>query len=307
MQHRQCAFVIGVETLGGGGVIHHARLRIDNLLQLAPRGDAFIGKIRGQAEFRHREVFRVRILWDEQRVMRLAEEARVLAGRDGAVGDDVRIRDEGRHVLRAGRELVHHGTVRGKQRERIAQALVIARRGAATQRVVTRRVVVLHRVIHRADERDLVHDLGHARETLAHLDAVGAGGDRLVRPANLFRRVRLHVEHVDVARPAPLEKEDDGLGLCLRPFLERLGAEQLRKSKPEQTQSADFDHLPARERRRVEAGTGRVSMGHGSVIAKFRFGAIPVRRLEEDLKILNARLFRELPMASDSQITGGVT
>ena len=47
------------------------------------------------------------------------------------------------------------------------------------------------------------------RQLLADLDAVGPAGDRLVRPANSFGRVRFHVEHVDVRRTAPLEKEDD--------------------------------------------------------------------------------------------------
>ena len=109
------------------------------------------------------------------------------------------------------RELVDHGAVAGKQLERIAQPLIVARRRVPGQRVVARRVVVLHRVRHATDQRHLVHDLRRLRQLLADLDAVGARRDRLVRPANALGRVRLHVEHVDVARPAPLKEEDDRL------------------------------------------------------------------------------------------------
>jgi hypothetical protein len=276
MQHRQRPFVVGIESLRGGGVVHHARLGIDDLLQLAPGGDAFVGKVGGQAQLGHREILCVRILRDEERVVRLAEETRVLAGRDRAVGDHVRIRDECRHLGRAGRELVHHGAVSREERKRITQALVVARRRGTAQRIIACRVVVLHGVMNRPDERDLVHDPGHARQAFTHLDAIRARRDRLVRSANLLRRVRLHVEHVEVTRPAPLEEEDDGPGLCLGTFLKRLGPEQLRERQAQQSQPADLEHLPAREWRGVEApaGEGLASMGHGAVIANPGSGAI---------------------------------
>ena len=58
------------------------------------------------------------------------------------------------------------------------------------------------RVIDGAQQRKLVRVLRHAREDLGDLDARNVGLDGLVRPANLGRRVRLHVPGVELARTA---------------------------------------------------------------------------------------------------------
>ncbi len=113
----------------------------------------------------------------------------------------------------------------------------------------------------RADERDLVHDLGDLGQLLADLDAAALGGDRLVRPADALGRVRLHVEHVDVARPAALEEEDDGFRADRRRgggFV-FLGRQQARERKAEQAESADLQGAAARELDAIEtvASEGR--------------------------------------------------
>ena len=63
-------------------------------------------------------------------------------------------------------------------------------------------------VIDAADERELVGVLGHAREDLGDLDARDVGLDRLERPADLDRGVRLHVPGVELGGPADQEQHD---------------------------------------------------------------------------------------------------
>ena len=75
--------------------------------------------------------------------------------------------------------------------------------------------MILHVMVHGADERHFVHHLGQPRQMLANSDAVGFAGGRFVRAANPLRRIGLHVEHVDVTRPAELIEENDGLGARL--------------------------------------------------------------------------------------------
>jgi hypothetical protein len=141
----------------------------------------------------------------------------MLTGRDRAVADDVRIADERRHAVGAWGELIDNAAERRKQIERIAEALVVGRRGVPGEGIVSGRVVVLHRVGQRADQRDLVHLLGRLWQVLADLDLGAARRDRRERTLVAFRRVRLHVEHIDMAGPAPLEQKNHSLGPDSRP------------------------------------------------------------------------------------------
>ena len=175
--------------------------------RFSSRSDRHVGR---QAQLRQVEVRRVGVLGEEERIVHLAEEARLLPRRDRAVADDVRVAtDVGMSPAPAPAR--HHRAVGREQVERVLQPDVVGRRRVPGQRVVRRRVVVLHGVGHAPHERDLVHDLRHPRQALGDLDRRRNGRDRLVRPADLVGRVRLHVEHVDVARPAELVEEDHGL------------------------------------------------------------------------------------------------
>ena len=117
----------------------------------------------------------------------LAQEAGVLAGRDRAVADDVRIGDERRRAVRGRGEAIDDGAIGGEQFARIAQPLIVGRRRHAGQAVVAGRVVVLHLVLHAAHQRHLVHDVAHARQHLADGDAGGRAGDGPIDAANLGR------------------------------------------------------------------------------------------------------------------------
>ena len=63
-------------------------------------------------------------------------------------------------------------------------------------------------VVHRADLRQQVHDLGLQRKPLADTRAGNAGLDRRVHPAILGRRIRLHIVGILLAHTA-VSPEDD--------------------------------------------------------------------------------------------------
>src|SRR5690606_15499048 len=79
----------------------------------------------------------------------------------------------------------------------------------------------------------------------ADLRAWDARGDRLIRAADGVRRVGLHIERVDMTRPAPLKQKDDRLGPRTRPRGRRRSLEQPREAQSQQSQTADLEHLPA--------------------------------------------------------------
>ena len=78
-------------------------------------------------------------------------------------------------------------------------------------------------------------------------DAIRAAGNRLVRPANIFHGVGLHVEHVDVTRPAELEKKHHRFHARFAGLGRRhgLGAQQAGQGKTEQAKAADLDCVSA--------------------------------------------------------------
>src|SRR5207253_3889829 len=141
------------------------------------------------------------VLADEQRVVGFAEEAGVLAGRHGAVGDDVGVGDEGGDAGAGGGQAIDNGAVGGTQVGRVAQPLVVGRRRVAGEAVVAGRVVVFHFVAQAAEDRHLVHHSRHSRQPFADVEARNPGGDRLEFAADAVGGVGLHVEGVVVTRP----------------------------------------------------------------------------------------------------------
>ena len=169
---------------------------------------------RRQAQLGEPEAWPVRVLSDEERVERLAEETRVLAGRNAAVAEHVRIGNKcGNCRILVRPELGDRAPIRRVQILGIAEADVVERRGVAGQAVIRRRVVVLHRVIHRPDLREPTYHFRKLRQMLTHDQARLARLDRLELAPNTLGCVGLHVECVNVRRAAELVQEDDVL--CL--------------------------------------------------------------------------------------------
>ncbi len=155
----------------------------------------------------------IRVSRDEKRVERFAQKARVLAGRDAAVAKNIRVRDERRHRRVFDRlQLGDRAAIGGVKLLGVAQADVVNRRCVAGQAVISRRIVVLHPVIHRTDLGEAIDDRRKPRQMLADTKTGLAGGDRLELAANSVGRIGLHVEGVEVRRPAELVQQDDVLG-----------------------------------------------------------------------------------------------
>jgi len=191
----------------------------------------------------------------------------MLPRRDRAVADRIGVGDERRHAIGARRQMIDHAAVRGEQVQRIAQPLVVGRRGMPGEGVVAGRIVVLHGVGQRADQRHQVHPLGRLGKLLADLDIRAACGDRLQRRAILVRGARLHVEHVNMARAAPLEQEDHAFGpraerRCLAP--PRLGRpQQARQRQSQETgPTGPQERSPGEPDAAMEIGTSARPHGH---------------------------------------------
>ena len=101
------------------------------------------------------------------------------------------------------------------------------------------------RVIHAADQRVLVGVLRHARKILGDLDARDVGLDGLVRPANLDRRVGLHVPGVELRRPAHQEQHD-AVGVFFGvDGAQRLHGEQSLRPRPSMRKRAGVQKIAA--------------------------------------------------------------
>src|SRR5262249_60221958 len=91
----------------------------------------------------------------------------------------------------------------------IAQEFEVAlERVTAAKGRECRRVVVRHRMMHAADERQAVHHLGRVRQVLADAKPRDAGRDRTELAADFGRGLWLHVERVDMARAAVVKNQD---------------------------------------------------------------------------------------------------
>ena len=91
---------------------------------------------------------------------------------------------------------------------REAVGLVAGLRDAAGQRVKTGRIVFVHPVLHAADDGDFVHDPRGAGKMFADPQAGYRSCNRLELAANLCRRIRFHVERIEVTGSAVIENQD---------------------------------------------------------------------------------------------------
>ena len=166
-------------------------------------------KLAGQVELVEPEGGGGGVGLDLERVVRRAEEARALARKL----DDVVHRVRQRHERRQAAELRQRGAQGRAEAGGVVavvpqQLQVPLERVAAAERRERRRVVVGHRVVHAADDRQPVGHAGRRGQVLADVEARHAGRDRPELPANLARGVGLHVPGVDVARAAVIEDQD---------------------------------------------------------------------------------------------------
>ena len=187
---------------------------------------------------RHFEIRVRRVGVQHERIVGLAQKSGVLPVRHIAAGvaDGPRQQHVRRHVaIRPFQFRQHAADVR------ILHAAL--EQPAGLHHLVPRVVYRGGRMIDAADQRIFVGVLRHARKILGNLDARNVGLDRLVRPANLNRRVGLHVPGVELRRPAHQEQHD-AVGVFLRiDGAQRLHGEQVVEAQAEHRQRAGVQKI----------------------------------------------------------------
>ena len=161
-----------------------------------------------------------------ERVVRRAEKSGDLAGKLDDVVHHVRQGDERGQALdlwqaRAEDRAEARGIIAV-----VAQQLQVAlERVAPAKRRERRGVVVGHRVVHAAKDRQPIHDPGRVRHVLADSEPRHARRNRPEKTTNFPRRVGLHVPRIKMAWAAIVEDQDARLNTwvcgCRRPAWSR--------------------------------------------------------------------------------------
>jgi hypothetical protein len=145
---------------------------------------------------------------------------------------------------------------------------VALRGGAAAQRGEGGRVVVRHRMVQAADDRQPVDDPRRVRQVLADPDPGHIGRDRPKLAPDLSRGVGLHVPGIKVARPAVVEDQDagtDGGGRATAlPRRGHAGAEPTCEIQPECAKAAAEEPAAAIERK-ARGASQFMFPAHGSL------------------------------------------
>ena len=110
-----------------------------------------------------------------------------------------------------------------------------------------------------------------------------------MRAADLARRLRLHVEGVQVTRSSELVEEDHRLGAYRDLVLVRLGAQQAGQGESEKTGPSDSQQIPPRRERLAIFATRRIE--HGKT---------HYRGLSAQVRSKNSFPFNKLHMRSSS-------
>jgi hypothetical protein len=192
-----------VHLLGRLRVLERRGGPVDGVPQLLPAVGAGGGQIVRREQVGHLEVRGGRVGVEDERVVRLAEVAGRVAVRQVPAGAADRLwqQDVGRQLAPAALQ-VAEGTADVRMLDPAGEEPTRLHHLVAG--VVNRR----SRVVDRADQRELVGVLGHTGEDLGYLDPASFGLDRVERPADLGRGLRLRVPGVQLARPADQEQHD---------------------------------------------------------------------------------------------------
>ena len=164
----------------------------------------------------------------------------MLTRRDAAVAQHVRVRDERRHRRVQGRLQLGDGTPVGRVKLLgVAQADVVNRGHVPGQAVISCRVVVLDPVVYRTNLGEAIDDRREPRQMFGDPEPRLTGRNRLELASNPVRGIRLHVEGVEMRRPAELVQKDDVLGtsqlarMPARPATARGAARRSPQNQPE--------------------------------------------------------------------------
>ena len=206
----------------------------------------------GRPQAVHAEVGGVRIARDLPGVVAWAQKARVLSRPDQrALHEERRQVDAGRQAVVAWPQMIERRGIAGP---------IVARRHLVEERprlrmpgqdVMSGHEVVVFPMRQRPHHRVLVGPRRQPRQMLADHEPGNARGNGPKFAANLRRRIRLRVEHIEMARRAGEKNEDHRLRRPRgrRGALRRHGplSQQRRQAHPEQARVADLQHLATRD------------------------------------------------------------
>ena len=143
--------------------------------------------------------------------------------------------------------------------------------------VVATAAVVVEIVRHRADDAVAVGDFRQLREVFADPQPRSPAADRAHWPADVGRRVRLHVEGFVLARAAEEEQEDHRLRPWLRASRRRLGGKHLRQRDSQEPCTTNLQHGATAEPPRHQTGSTE-DLEHGGSVSR---RAAPARHRTE--------------------------
>ena len=118
----------------------------------------------------------------------------------------------------------------------------------AAQCCKRRRVVIGHRMVHAAHDRQTIHHTRYLGQVLADPNPWHRGGNRAELTADLCRGTRLHVISVNMARPAIMKDQDAGADRPHRPrgglHLVCRRTESLGAAEQEESTQVNLTHRP---------------------------------------------------------------
>ena len=181
--HPEGAFEVGVEQPGVGRRLERADGPVDRRAERPPARLAHRRDVIRRQQVGDLERLVIGIGIEDERVIRLAEVSGGVSVRQVAAGRADRLgqHDIRRRVVPRPLELGHHRAIR----RMLGPA---GEQPAGLHHLVPGVVDGRRRVVHRADQRDLVHHRRQPGEDLRDLDARHLGGDRSERPADLLGR-----------------------------------------------------------------------------------------------------------------------
>jgi len=116
---------------------------------------------------------------------------------------------------------------------------------------------VVDAVMHRPDQRTMVHPRGASEEMFAELNPRNRRLNRLKLPPNPRRSVRLHIPHVEMTRPTVQKQQNALIGSSLLPDMGFLRSQQTGQRDPRQAQRSQLQQMPSTQRQFRHSRTSR--------------------------------------------------
>ena len=272
---------ISVHELGAGAGFEIFDDAIDDLAEFAPALETDFADFRRRKQIGDFEIFLGWIGVQDERVVGFAQKTGVLAMRHVAAG-----RAHGFGKNDVCREFVATAFKKFERASGMRGVDAAGEKPAGLHHLMASIVDCGSGVITGADEREFVGEFGVERKDFRYLNVGIVGFDRLEGPADFGRRIRLHVESIDLAGCAEIEDQDAGfIVLTGSRSAERLERREFRKAQAEGSERADLEEVAAGD---AVASGDRASSSyfkHGFVRSRLRH----VSSFESEIYLVVAR------------------